>query len=212
MNKLSIALTLTALLGATACSSTRVGSRARTVNDAKTLTANEWVDFADAISDAINASEVIDRYYRLGGAKPVVLGIGDFSASVGRMSQKDFARTKDVMYAALRESLVNSTGGMASINMDVAGTGGRTDSLVQGSDQLRGDPEYDQATVTQAGQAQAYKLVLTGQIVTIESREGRTTGFDYAVNLTLTDASTRGSVFEKQVILPKTFTRGIFGG
>lgn len=212
MNKLSIALTLTALLGATACSSTRVGSRARTVNDAKTLTASEWVDFADVISDAINGSGVIDVYYGRGGNKPVVLGIGDFSASVGRMSQKDFARTKDVMYAALRQALVNGMPGKVSVNMDVAGTGGRTDSLVQSGDQLRGSIEYDQTSTTKLGQAQAPKLVLSGQIVTIESQERRTTGFDYAVNLMLIDAASRGSVFEQQVILPKTFTKGFFGG
>ena len=91
------------------------------------------------------------------------------------------------------------------------GTGGRTDSLVQGGDQLRNSSEYDQSTTTRAGQAQAYQLVLTGQIVTIEYTDGRTDRFDYAVNITLSDASTRASVFENQILLPKEFSRGIFG-
>jgi len=96
--------------------------------------------------------------------------------------------------------------------MVAGGSGGRIDSLVQSGDQFRGSIEYDQTSTTKLGQAQAPKLVLSGQIVTIESQEGRTTGFDYAVNLMLIDAASRGSVFEQQVILPKTFTKGFFGG
>ena len=182
----------------------------RSTNSAKTLTAQEWNGFGEMIVDAINQTGVISRYYGQNGP-PVVLGIGDFINDTGRMSQ-NFSATKDIMYASIREALVNGTGGMVSVSMDVKGTGGRTDSLVQGSGQLRGSAEYDQSTTTQSGGAQAYALVMTGQIVTVEYQEGRTTRFDYAVNITLTDAQTRGSVFEKQIIFPKEMSRGIFGG
>ncbi len=211
MKRLSIAIVITTLIGASACSSTRVGSAVKSTNSAKTITGAEWVDFAGLIAQTLNGSGVLARYFGQNGGRPVVLAIGDFDTNVGRMSQKDFARTKDVMYAALRKQLVNGTGGMVSVNMDVKGTGGRTDSLVQSGDQLRGSIEYDQASTTKVGQAQAYQLVLNGQIITIEYTEGRTDRFDYAVNVALIDAKTRGTVFEDQVLLPKEMTRGLFG-
>lgn len=211
MKHLVLALSLVTLLGSTSCSSTGSGSSARSANSAKKLTASEWQDFASTISDTISQAKVIDRYFEQNGGKPVMLGIGDFRNDVARISQTNFEREKDVMYSAIRESLVNGTGGKVSVTMDVAGDGGKTDSLVQGSGQLRGSIEYDQSTTTKVGQAQAYQLVLSGQIVTIEYSEGRTDRYDYAVNVQLTDASTRGTVFEKQVTLPKTFTRGFFG-
>ena len=209
MKTLPTLLLCSALLLSSSCSSTRTGSDVKSTNSAKTLTAQEWNGFGEMIVDAINQTGVISRYYGKIGS-PVVLGIGDFINDTGRMSQ-NFSRTKDVMYASIREALVNGTGGMVSVNMDVKGDGGRTDSLVQGSGQLRGSAEYDQASTTNAGGAQAYALVLTGQIVTIEYQDGRTTRFDYAVNVTLTDAQTRGSVFEKQILFPKEMTRGLFG-
>ena len=211
MKHLVLALSLVTLLGSTSCSSTGSGSTAKSVNSAKTLTASDWMDFASTISDTISQAKVIDRYFAQNGGRPVILGIGDFSNAVSRIGQRKFDREKEVMYAAIRESLVNGTGGKVSVTMDAKGSGGKTDSLVQGSDQLRGSIEYDQSTTTKAGQAQAYQLVLSGQIVTIEYSEGRTDRYDYAVNVQLTDASTRGTVFEKQVTLPKTFTRGFFG-
>ena len=210
MKTLSTLAICSSLIIAAGCGSTRTGSDVKSTNSAKTLTAQEWNGFGKMIVDEINQTGVITRYYGKNGGKPVVLGIGDFDNSTGRMSQ-NFARTKDVMYASIRSALVNGTGGMVSINMDVKGSGGRTDSLVQDSGQLRGSQEYDQSTTTQFGQAQAYALVLTGQIVTIEYEDGRTTRFDYAVNVILTDAKTRGSVFEKQIIFPKEMSRGLFG-
>ena len=211
MKHLVLALSLVTLLGSTGCSSTGSGPSAKSVNSAKTLTASEWMDFASTISDTISQAKVIDRYFAQNGGRPVMLGIGDFRNSVSRIAPENFKREKDVMYAAIRESLVNGTGGKVSVTMDAAGDGGKTDSLVQGSGQLRNDPEYDPTSTTKLGQAQAYQLVLTGQIVTIEYSEGRTDRYDYAVNVQLTDVSTRGTVFEKQAILPKTFTRGLFG-
>ena len=211
MKTLSTFAICSSLIIAAGCQATRTGSAVKSTNSAKTLTANEWDTFAKLIVDEISQTGVINRYWREKGGNPVVLGFGDWSNDVARIGQ-EFTRTKDIMYRSIEAALINGTGGMVSVNMDVMGSGGRIDSLVQGGGQLRGSAEYDQSTTTKFGQAQAYQLVLTGQIVTIEYTEGRTTRFDYAVNVILTDAKTRGSVFEKQIIFPKEMSRGIFGG
>ena len=54
--------------------------------------------------------------------------------------------------------------------------------------------------------------VLFGEIVSIESREGRRTQYDYAVNLRLLSVRDGASVWEDQIVFTKQFEKGLFGG
>ena len=54
--------------------------------------------------------------------------------------------------------------------------------------------------------------VLFGEIDSIESRSGRRTQYDYAVNLRLLSVRDGASVWEDQIVFTKQFEKGLFGG
>ena len=77
----------------------------------------------------------------------------------------------------------------------------------------RGDPEFSSdSNVDALGQAKKPEWVLFGEIVSIESREGRRTQYDYAVNLRLLSVRDGASVWEDQIVFSKQFEKGLFGG
>jgi PBP1b-binding outer membrane lipoprotein LpoB len=200
-----LALSALALL-ATACSSTQTGDDIKSINDAKVITANEWAMFAQKMKDSMVQTGVFERYRGPEG-QPVVIAIGDF---INDTDQPDFARTQQIMRNEITKTFVNS--GVAEVNMDFSGTGGTVDTVIQKIQELEDSDVYDQTTTGGLRAAQAPRLVLSGQFINVQFSEGRTTQYDYACDVKLIDVSRRTAVFQDQVIFPKQFTRGIFGG
>lgn len=190
---------------ASSCSTTRTGGEVKSVNEAKTITADEWAMFAQNMKDSMIQTGVLERYRGPNG-EPVVIVVGDF---LNDTDQPDFTRTQQIMRNEITKTFVNS--GVAEVNMDFAGTGGSVDTIVQKIHELEKSDVYDQTTTTGLRKAQAPRLVLHGQFINVTIKEGRTTQYDYACAVKLIDVSSRSSKWEEQVIFPKQFTRGIFG-
>lgn len=189
-----------------ACSSTRVGDDVKSVNDAKTITASEWAMFADKMKNSMVDTGILERYRQADG-EPVVLAIGDF---LNETDNPDFTREQKIMRNEITKTFVNSN--VAQINVDFAGTGGDVDSVIQKIQELENSDVYDKSTTTGLRQAQAPKLVMTGQFIKTEIHDGRTTQYDYACDVKLIDVESRTARFQDQIIFPKQYTKGIFGG
>jgi len=187
----------------TGCAQNRTGSQMKTVNNAKRLSAGEWDQFANWMKNSMIQSGVLTRYPGPNGG-PTVIAMADWENNT---DVRAFTRDKIVMENAIRKTLVNS--GKAVVNRDVAGTGGKADSLTQNIGELRGSAEYDQSTVPDLGSAKAPMLGLFMQINRIPVQDGRTTQYDYAVNCQLIDLKTKYSVWEDQFLMSKQFVRGI---
>lgn len=199
-------ITLSLLLivfASSGCAQNRTGSQMKTINNAKTLSASEWDQFANWMKNSMIQNGVFDRYPGPDGG-PTVIAIADWENNT---SVPAFTRDKTVMENAIRKTLVNS--GKAFVNRDVGGTGAKADSLTQNIGELRGSAEYDQSTVPDLGSAKAPKLGLFMQINRIPVQDGRTTQYDYAVNCQLIDLKTKYSVWEEQFLMSKQFVRGL---
>jgi PBP1b-binding outer membrane lipoprotein LpoB len=200
-------LCLTALLSVLgACSTTRVGDDVKSVNDAKTITASEWAMFADKMKNAMVETGILERYRGENG-EPVVIAVGDF---LNDTDNPDFTRQQAIMRNEITKTFVNAN--VAQVNMDFAGSGGSVDSVIQKIHELQGSAVYDQTTTTGLRSAKAPRLVLHGQFISTTVRAGRTTQYDYACAVKLIDVESRTTRFEEQILFPKQFTRGIFGG
>jgi hypothetical protein len=116
------------------------------------------------------------------------------------------------MYNEIRKSLVNT--GLVRVSMLGAGGSDDVDTvLAQIKEDTRSDPEFSDASDVDAlGQAKKPEWVLFGEIVSIESQEGRRTQYDYAVNLRLLSVRDGASVWEDQIVFTKQFEKGLFGG
>jgi len=193
-------------LSAAGCSQTRYTTSS--TNQADNLSGQDWNTFAREIASSLAASGVSARYTDPEARHPPVIVIGDFR---NQTSKAAFTRQKDFMYNAIQTALVNS--GQFAINMDIAGRGGDVETMIRDARRLRGSDEYDQGTVARRGTLQAPDLILTGEIGEIISRSGRTTQYDYQVDLTLLDVETGLTAGWRATIpLSKTFTRGLIGG
>ena len=115
------------------------------------------------------------------------------------------------MYNEIRKSLVNT--GLVRVSMLGAGGSEDVDTvLAQIKEDMRNDPEFsNDSNVDDLGQAKKPEWVLFGEIVSIESREGRRTQYDYAVNLRLLSVRDGASVWEDQIVFTKQFEKGLFG-
>lgn len=180
----------------------------RSANSAKVITMQEYNAFAQEILGVVKPRLEVYKNDRVTRRGPVILAIGDFKDKTSQYSA-NFANSKDVMYGQIRQVLVNS--GLASVNMDLAGTGGDVDSLLKEIDSLRLSMAVDQATVAAPGSMPAPELILWGDIISIKFRDGRTDNYQYALNVRLVDTTTRGTIFEQQVQLDKQFYKGWFG-
>lgn len=195
-------------LFAVSCSSTRTGASVKSSNSAKVLTIDEYNKFAQEIVGAISGRIIRFNTSESKQLGPVILAIGDFKDKTSQYSA-NFANSKDVMYGQIREVLINQ--GLASVNMDMAGSGGEVDSLLASINSLRASGEYNQSTVAGPGKRLAPELILWGDIISIKFKDGRKTNYQYALNVRLLSVETGASIFEKQVQLPKQFIRGWFG-
>lgn len=188
------------------CSTTRVGDDVKSVNDAKTITATEWAMFADKMKNAMVDTGIFERYRQEDG-EPVVIAIGDF---LNDTDNPNFLREQAIMRNEITKTFVNAN--VAQVNMDFAGSGGDVDSVIQKIHELESSDVYDQSTSPGLRQALIPRLVLHGQFINSTIRDGRTTQYDYACAVKLIDVKSRTTRFEEQIIFPKQFTKGIFGG
>lgn len=200
---ITIALLLMTMAAFPGCAQNRTGSQMKSINNAKTLSAAEWDQFANWMKNSMIQTGVFNRYRGPEGG-PTVIAIADWENNT---SVPAFTRDKTVMENAIRKTLVNS--GKAVVNRDVGGTGAKADSLTQNIGELRGSAEYDQSTVPDLGSAKAPALGLFMQINRIPVQDGRTTQYDYAVNCQLIDLKTKYSVWEDQFLMSKQFVRGL---
>ena len=201
----AIALSLLAV----SCSTTRTSSNVVRSNSADVITMEEYNQFAQEILGVITPR--VNQYKNDSSRRrrgPVVLAIGDFKDKTSQYNA-NFESSKDVMYGQIRQVIVNS--GLASVNMDIPGSGGDTDSLLASIKSLRAAGEYDQSTVTGPGRRQAPELIVWGDIISIKFEDGRNKNYQYALNVRLLDVATGGSIFEQQVQLDKQYYRGWFG-
>lgn len=205
MTRRTVAVAMTTALGLAVlggCSQTRTTTGS--VNDAKTLTGQDWYDFAAQLVASLEERQISQRYTNNG--RPPVVVIGDFKNNT---SKAGFTRQKDFMYNALQTELVNS--GRYTVNMDIAGEGGDVETMIRDARLLRGSDEYDQSTVAQRGTMLAPDLILYGEIGRIIAEEGRTKQYDYQVNTRMIDVRTGQAVWFGTIPLSKTFTRGVLG-
>ncbi|MDG2423376.1 MAG: hypothetical protein P8M22_05300 [Phycisphaerales bacterium] len=202
--RLIIAIMASAIALGTGCNSqTRTGSQMKPINNAHTITGNEWDQFANWMKNSMVQSGVLARY-RNDAGEPVVIAIADWDNNT---NQRSFTRDKTVMENAIRKTLVNS--GMAVINRDVGGSGSKAEGLTRSISELRESSEYDQSTVTRPGLARAPSLGLYMQINRIPVHDGRTTQYDYAVQCELIDLQNKYTVWEDQFLMSKQFVRGL---
>ncbi|MGA1045791.1 MAG: hypothetical protein ACO3ZY_11395 [Phycisphaerales bacterium] len=189
-----------------ACSATRTGGEVKSAPDYRTISADEWQSFADTMVQSIVSTGVLDRYRADGD--PARVGIGSWKNDTDNVA---FTRQKNVMLNAVRKSLVNS--GQVVVSGDVAASDSATnrDQLTRDVGQLRDSEDYDPDSVFAKGTLQAPQLSLQMSIVDITSKAVRTTTKEYAVDCKLIDLRTKYSCWEDQVVLPKQFTKGIFG-
>lgn len=194
------------LILAAACSTTRTGGEVKSAPDYRTISADEWQSFADTMVQSIVSTGVLERYRSSGD--PARVGIGSWKNDTDNVA---FTRQKNVMLNAVRKSLVNS--GQVVVSGDVAASDSATnrDQLTRDVGQLRDSEDYDPDSVFEQGTLKAPQLSLQMSIVDITSKSGRTTTKEYAVDCKLIDLRTKYSCWEDQVVLPKQFTRGIFG-
>ena len=190
-----------------ACSTTRTGDRLVSMNEAKTLQADEWTSFANQLRDSMSPS--VNRLVGQNNDQPIILTLGNF---VNKTPRREFSDARDVMYNEIRKSLVNT--GLVRVSMLGAGGSDDVDTvLAQIKGDTRSDPEFSDASDVDAlGQAKKPEWVLFGEIISIESREGRRTQYDYAVNLRLLSVRDGASVWEDQIVFTKQFEKGLFGG
>ena len=189
-----------------ACSTTRTGDRLVSMNEAKTLQADEWTSFAQQLRDSMTPT--VNRLVGKNQDEAIVLTLGNF---VNKTPRREFSDARDVMYNEIRKSLVNT--GLVRVSMLGAGGSEDVDTvLAQIKEDMRSDPEFsNESNVDDLGQAKKPEWVLFGEIVSIESREGRRTQYDYAVNLRLLSVRDGASVWEDQIVFTKQFEKGLFG-
>ena len=96
------------------------------------------------------------------------------------------------------------------------GAGGSDDVdtvLAQIKEDTRNDPEFSDASDVDAlGQAKKPEWVLFGEIVSIESREGRRTQYDYAVNLRLLSVRDGAAFGKTKLSLPNSLKKDFLAG
>jgi len=169
-----------------------------------TLTADDWRWAAGEMVRQMNEAGILRRYSGPAN-EPVVVAIGDFQ---NRTSNLNFTFNRNFMYNTIETALINS--GQATVNMDIAGTGGTVDGLMKSIQDLRGSPLYDPTTYA-GGRARIPALILFGSIDASSVTSGNRTQYDYQVNVRLLDVETRTAVWSGLVDFSKQLNRAIIG-
>ena len=131
-----------------ACSTTRTGDRLVSMNEAKTLQADEWTSFANQLRESMSPS--VNRLVGQNNGQPLIMTLGNF---VNKTPRREFSDARDVMYNEIRKSLVNT--GMVRVSMLGAGGSDDVDTvLAQIKEDTRSDPEFSSdSNVDALGQA-----------------------------------------------------------
>ncbi len=170
-------------------------SRNSAYSQDKTITLQEWNDWASAITNSVIMAPNFNRY-----PSPVTLAIGDFINSSSRM---DVGQDKDVFLNALQRTLINS--GKATVTRLYAGTGGRTDSVTRQSGELTLDPQFrSDSTTGMDNSAEAASLVLSVQFNQKRSvnRSGRDV-YENFFHIELIDQRSKSVVYSDDVFKTK---------
>jgi hypothetical protein len=118
----------------------------------KTVTLDEWTQWAEKITTAVVMAPNFAKY-----TPPVILAIGDFTNNSNRM---DVAQDKDVFLGTLQKKLTNS--GRVEVTRYLAGNAGRTDTVTKLSGELVDDPTFESGSTDGFNnKAKAPQLVLS---------------------------------------------------
>ena len=161
----------------------------------KTITLEEWEEWARLISSSVVNAPSFNRY-----PSPVVVAIGDFTNSSSRM---DVTQDKDVFLNALQRTMVNS--GRVTVTRLYSGNAGRKDSVTVNSKELVDDPQFRSgSTAGMSDQAEAARLVLSLQY--IQKRTVNRSGdsvFENYFHIELIDQVSKTAVYSDDVRLKK---------
>lgn len=186
--------------GLTACS----GGGAKPLQQADTITAQDWQAFAEEIVTEMISSGRLDDYRDRFDRTPV-LAIGDFQNNT---TNPRFSRTREQMYNFIESALINSD--KALVNRDYGGSGANVDQLLAQIQELQNDPNYD-PTSFESGAARIPQLILRGEINSDKIKSGRKTQYDYNLQVELLDTRERVAKWSYTIPLTKQATRGLFG-
>lgn len=159
----------------------------------KTVTLDEWSQWAEAITASVVSG--LSDY-----PKGTTLAIGDFTNNSTRM---DVAQDKDVFLGTLQKKLVNSK--LVKVTRLYGGTAGRVDSVTRQSGDLVNDPQFKQGS-TQGlyGEAEAAQVVLSmafNQKRTVNDRGDNV--FENYFQIELIDQRSKTMIYSDDVRLNK---------
>jgi hypothetical protein len=193
---------LSSLVLLTSCASTRTGGAAHSVNEVGKLSAGEWSNFAQQMVTAISQSGVIDRYWKQkGGSEPIVLAMGDWHTNNADLAaRKVTSDWPQAISSTICSNLVATGKVVIKVRMGDLADRSSKDNLVRKVRQLQQSTD------------EGIDLRISGRIVVTTVKGSRTTRTDYAVTIQLLDARKGHTVFMNELILPKSFSKGWFGG
>lgn len=167
-------------------------------NDDRNVTGDDWLVFANDMANSISQNGVLTRYRGPNGY--VTIAISDFN---NKSRIFDMSSQKDIMYNEIKKAFVNS--GRVQVNMELVGTGGTPDSLLQKLKGLKESEDYKSETTEQlSGHAEAPRLLLYGEFISKRTFDNdRNEVNDFFCNCELRDTVTRGTVWTDQFRIKK---------
>jgi uncharacterized protein (TIGR02722 family) len=129
---------------------------------------------------------------------------GRYVMEIGRVKNDTSLRgvSSDQIIWTIKEELTNS--GLVAITSAVSsGNAGNVNAGVYGARELRGDAEFNQASVQKTGTLIAPDLSISGQILQRDNRLGNTLRTEYYFQLKITDLKTGMDFWQKQTVIVK---------
>ncbi|MDR2844674.1 MAG: penicillin-binding protein activator LpoB [Puniceicoccales bacterium] len=173
-----------------------------TTND--TAGATGGLDYRDFQKVASEVLQDLFRTQRLVHKGPNGLPDGkQYVVAIGKITNDTKIRdiSTDQLLWKIREELTNS--GQVLISSAV-GTGDNVESAIHDARQLRGDQEFNQATVAKTGTLLAPDLIISGKIFQKNNRlNSSTTQAEYYFQLKISSVSTGTDFWNKEIPLVK---------
>jgi hypothetical protein len=181
--------------GITGCSTYNRGDA---YAQSKTVTLEEWAEWAETISLSIINAGPFKEYRQVAAPNGrVTVAIGDFTNSSTRM---DAGQDKDVFLNALTKKLTNS--GQIQVTRLYGGTGGRTDSVTRNSRELAEDPQFRAGSTARLdGNAEAAQLVLSMQFNQKRSTKSGDVIYENYCHIELIDQVNKAAIYMDDVSL-----------
>lgn len=129
---------------------------------------------------------------------------GRYVMEIGKVKNDTSLRgvSSDQIIWTIKEELTNS--GLVAITSAISsGSAGNVNAGVYGVRELRGDAEFNQASVQKAGTLIAADLSISGQILQRDNRLGSTLRTEYYFQLKITDLKTGLDFWQKQNVIVK---------